>query len=73
MRSAAVLWDGKDFAAVQMLFAGIPRPAGEPLCRLPGGDMSRMQVMTARGWVQVVPGEIISVPGNFAEVTVPDA
>jgi hypothetical protein len=50
-------WDGKNFARVQLLLTDA-REHGEPACRLPGGDMARMEVRTlADGWVAVQPGQ----------------
>ncbi len=58
MSDDSVTWDGKDFAAVQMLLTGT-RQAGEPSCRLPGADMSRMQVLAGCTWLPVFPGQRI--------------
>lgn len=67
----SVTWDGRDFAAVQMLLAPA-RQRGEPACRLPEGQMSRMQVWSGGGWVEVRPGETISIDDE-AVITVGDA
>jgi hypothetical protein len=63
----SILWDGKDFAAVQMLLAEF-RTRGEPVCRIPGGDMTQMEVFlglpgknSAGGWTPVPVGWVIAV------------
>ena len=61
-----VTWDGKDFATVQMLLVKC-RVKGEPACRLPDGDMSRMEVRVGLSnnldWVPVQIGQFIAVNG----------
>jgi hypothetical protein len=59
-----VTWDGKDFAAVQELLHPW-RFNGEPLCRLPGADMGRMEVQVGipgQGtWTAPRVGQLIAV------------
>ncbi len=60
----SVIWDGKDFAAVQMLLMDC-RAEGDPACRLPGGDMARMEVRAGTAyygpWTPVQVGDTITV------------
>ena len=70
--SDSVTWDGKNFAAVQMLLMNC-RDEGDPACRLPGGDMTRMEVRAGtafdKDWVPVQVGDTISVTDGVIEVS----
>jgi hypothetical protein len=65
-----VQWDGRDFAAIQLLLTDA-RADHEPACRLPDGDMSRMEVRTGNGqWVWVQPGDRVALADDGTAIVV---